>query len=388
VKNPLSLILTIGLLGIGACSASAAFTNIYVFGDSLSAGSVNAPVGPDYYGDRWSNGRTWVEVLAQRQGINFNLAANTNSEFGNTSDGLAGKIAGYKTPANGSNTLVVVWVNNADLYFPATVAKPTWANDFLPVINRAQTNYFKAITNLYAKGIRTLVLPNVVDISTIPAFNQSPYVSLFHQAVTNYNDKFYETVNRARAACSNNITIYVPDFYTLLNDLLAHPANYGVTNALKNGYSIDALDGLGASASLTNGPGTNYIFWDKQDPTAKVHYIMANVAQECITPTPPALIAQLTVLTGSNRLDMAKLPLGMNGLVEGCTNLLADHWSVAGSFTATNTVQRTYVLSPGVTTNQPNVVPRELTLPEGRIPDVTLLQFYRLRFPLDCWVWP
>ena len=115
-------------------------------------------------------------------------------------------------------------------------------------------------------------MPNVVDISTIPAFNAyTAYTNLFHQVSTNYNAAFNATLNRARTNCPG-LTIYVPDFFALLTNLLAHPANYGVTNALKNKLSIDALGALG-NPSLTNGPGTNYIFWDPQDPTAMVHTV-------------------------------------------------------------------------------------------------------------------
>ena len=32
-------------------------------------------------------------------------------------------------------------------------------------INQSQTNHLQIITNLYAKGVRTLILPNAVDIS-------------------------------------------------------------------------------------------------------------------------------------------------------------------------------------------------------------------------------
>src|SRR5215469_9137538 len=49
-----------------------AFTSLYVFGDALSTTTDNAYSAQDpkqYYGKRYSNGRVWVEVLAQRQGI-------------------------------------------------------------------------------------------------------------------------------------------------------------------------------------------------------------------------------------------------------------------------------------------------------------------------------
>ena len=270
MKSLVRLAVCFLLFGPVVFPAQADFTSFYVFGDGLSAASNNLPVGPYYYGDRWSNGRVWVEVLAQRQGLTFYFS-NSISYFGNTSTNMVSEVNRFNPPAKASNALVVIWVNNADMYYPATASPPTLAG-FNAAINQSQTNHYKAITNLYAKGIRTLIMPNVVDISTIPAFNTyTAYTNLFHQAATNYNAAFYATLNRVRTNSSySGLTIYVPDFFTLLTNLLTHPANYGVTNALLGGLSIDAIGALG-TPSLTNGPGTNYIFWDQQDPTAMVH---------------------------------------------------------------------------------------------------------------------
>ena len=346
------------LIGFAAFRAHA-FSSLYVFGDSLSTASNNSPVGPYYYGDRWSNGRVWVEVLAQRLGLTF-YPSNNSSYWGNTSSNLVGEVNRFSPPANASNALVVIWVNNADLYFPATATIPTLAS-FNAVINQAQTNHYKAITNLYAKGIRTLIMPNVVDISTVPGFNAyAAYTNMFHQASTNYNVAFYATLNRLQTNSNYpGLTIYVPDFFALLTNLIAYPSQYGLINALKNGLSIDALGALG-NPSLTNGPGTNYIFWDTTDPTAMVHTRMANLAQQLLSPT---RINQLVVLNGSNRLDLANVPIGQSGQVLGCTDLAATVWLTNVTFPCSNALQSVYV------------------------PASAPLSFYRLCFPYS-WSWP
>ncbi len=353
--------LAILLFGLGHFSARAAFTSFYVFGDGLSAATTNLPAGPLYYGDRYANGRVWVELLAQQQGLTFYPSRN-KSYFGNTSSDLAGEINSFN-PTNASNALVVVWVNNADLYYPALDPSPTLA-EFNAVINQAQTNHYKAITNLYARGIRTLVMPNVVDISTVPAFNKyTAYTNLFHQAATNYNVAFSATLNSVRTNSNYpGLTIYVPDFFVLLTNLLAHPANYGVTNALVNGLSTYALDAQnhGLPTANINGYGTNYIFWDDTDPTAMVHNWMASLAQQLIS---PVKISDITTLNGSNRLDLLNVPVGQNGLVLGRADLGVGSWATNASFISTNTIQS--VLFPA-------------TESQG---------FYRLIFPV-VWTWP
>jgi phospholipase/lecithinase/hemolysin len=156
--------------------------------------------------------------------------------------------------------------------------------------------------------------------------------------------------------------LYTPDFYSLLTNMLAHPANYGLTNALGNGKSIDAVNAVnyGFPMAATNGFGTNFIFWDPNNPTAMVHTWMANVVQQLIS---PARISQLTVLEGSNRLDLADVPIGQNGLVLGCTNLLASGWMTNAAIEGTNGTLSVYVSGSGP------------------------LVYYRLKY-LYSWVWP
>jgi phospholipase/lecithinase/hemolysin len=350
-------------------SASGAFTSFHVFGDSLSCTASNTVVYPqstNYFGKRYSNGRIWVEVLAQMQGLPFDPTnGNPHSFFGNTSSNLLGQISAYTPATDASNALVVIWVNNADLFYPATDSSPTLAK-FNAVITQAQVNHFRAITNLYARGVRTLVMPNVVDISTIPQFNTyTSYTNLFHQAATNYNAAFKSTLDAVKADPNySDLTIYVPDFYALLTNLLAHPDSYGMTNALYNSgsglLSIDALSHPGLVNKTLNGPGTNYIFWDPTDPTAKVHNWMASLAQQLIS---PAKINKLAALNGSNRLDLVNVPVGQNGMVLGATNLAADNWTTNLLFNSTNTAQSVFVPSSG---------------PQ---------QFYKLSFPV-VWIWP
>jgi phospholipase/lecithinase/hemolysin len=361
VKKAVGFMVGVLLFGSAVFPAQAAFTSFYVFGDSLSTTASNSAAGSLYYGQRYSNGRVWVEVLAQRQGLTFNPAKNTNSFFGNTSSNLFAETGAYTPPGDASNALVVIWVNNADLYYPALDPTPTLAK-FTNAINLALTNQYKAITNLYAKGIRTLVMPNVVDISTIPQFNTyASQTNLFHQASTNYNVAFYATLDRARTNCPG-LAIFIPDFFSLLTNLIAHPANYGVTNALGNGLSIDALhaQNFGFPVANTNGYGTNYIFWDKTDPTAMVHMWMGNLAQQLIS---PAQISNITALNGSNQLDLANVPIGQNGLVLGRTNLILGNWTTNVSFISSNATQSVFVTPSG---------------PQW---------FYRLSFPYS-WTWP
>jgi len=158
-------------------------------------------------------------------------------------------------------------------------------------------------------------------------------------------------LNQARASLPG-LTIYAPDFFALLEGLVAYPGNYGFINvtsdAIDDGYT--ALDG----------PGANYLFWDYQDPTAKGHEVMADTVQQLIS---PVTIGNLTLLDGSNRLDIASIPLGLNGFVDGSSDLGAGTWASVTNFNGTSATQAIFV------------------------PASDPWQFYRLRFPFD-WSWP
>jgi phospholipase/lecithinase/hemolysin len=392
VKSFIRFTWFIVLFGLVVFPTRAAFTSLYIFGDGVSTTTTNPVAGSlPYYGLRHANGRVWVEVLAQQLGLTNNYwysnsianhlsytnlsAASTNwsyssnnwSYYGdastNTGTGLVANVNAFTSPTNASNALFIVWINDANFVdymgsiYPSTNIV-TWTN----AINQSLTNQWLAVTNLYyAKGVRTLIMPNAVDITEIPEYNTYPAAvkNFLRQRIIDFNIAFTAMLTNAMVACPG-LTIYEPDFFSLLDDVLQHPASYGVTNALQDGQSIDALDDNALDDLSLNGPGANYIFWDKVDPTAKVHAIMAGLAKQLIA---PVQFSQITSQSGTNQLNLANVPVGLNGIVLGSTNLALTNWTTVTNFNSTNTVQPVFVPMSGP------------------------MQFYRLNFPFT-WTWP
>ena len=232
----------------------------------------------------------------------------------------------------------------------------TWTN----AINLSLSNHWQIITNLYfAKGARTLLMPNAVDITEVPLYNNSANKGFVRQMVVYFNSAFTPVLSNAMASCPG-LTIYEPNFFSFLDDVLTNAAAYGVTNVLYQGRSIDALDDPSLANRAVNGPGTNYIFWDQTDPTAKVHAIMAGIARQLIA---PPQIGQITSQTGTNRLNLVNVPVGLNGLVLGSTNLALTNWATVTNINSTNSVQPVFVPVSGP------------------------MWFYRVTFPFS-WTWP
>lgn len=351
------------MVGFAVLPTSAAFSSFYIFGDSISSTTNNPGDQISYYstnGLRWSNGRVWVEVLAQRQGMVCESNKNW-SYYGHNSTNLISATASFVAPPDVSNALVVVWVNNADFVDHMTYIYPslnptTWSN----AINASLTNHVRAITNLYAKGVRTLIMPNAVDITKIPQYNliaSASEKSFIRQRAANFNAGFVAVTTNLMTTLPG-LKIYVPDIFSLLDDVVAHAANYGLTNALYFGQSIDALGDPALADKSLNGPGRNYIFWDYQAPTAKFHAVIADYIQQLVS---PVHIDDITATAGNSQIVIANTPVGRNGFVEGSTNFV--NWTTAQTITSSNATQTVAV------------------------PATALQEFYRLRFPFS-WTWP
>jgi phospholipase/lecithinase/hemolysin len=351
--------------GLGVLRGQAEFSSLYAFGDGVCTTTNNEskfPNSTNYYGKRFSNGRIWIEVLAERQGLTYEFTNNW-SFYGHYSRNLVTNVNSFAAPADASNALFIVWVNDADFVnFMGTIYPSTniitWSN----AMNLSLSNHFKAVTNLYhAKGARTLIMPNAVDITTIPQYSlitSTAGKNFVRQRVIDFNAAFGTTLmNQIKTNCPG-IQIFVPDIFTLLDIIVTNSAYYGLTNALYNGQTIDALEDPLLLHHSTNGPGSNYIFWDPSNPTARAHEIIADVVQQVIS---PVQISSITSLNNSNRLDLANVPIGLNGVVSGSSNLTG--WTNVTGFDSTNAMQSVSVPISGP------------------------VQFYRLRFPF-AWSWP
>ena len=394
MKKSIKRVVGILLFLMAVLPTQAGFKSLYVFGDGLSAtADPNAPGGQYFYGQRWSNGRVWVEVLAQRQGLVFDNAKN-NSYWDHNSSSLVTQLKSFVAPPDVANDLFIIWLCNADTFDAASALLYNPSYQFSSANILSQSNHLQIITNLYAKGVRTLIMPNAVDLSKIPAFNAGSAASAIHAGCVDFNAKFANTINQARALCPG-LTIYTPDFFSLLNNVLTNAASYGLTNALSSkGFSIDAYDNPTIATLTLNGQGTNYIFWDQHDPTAEFHEVIADVTQQIIS---PVQISGITVLNGSNRLDTVNVPVGLNGFVDGATSLIPANWTGVTNMTSTATAQSIFVAQPVTATNvdsafsssKTKVSPADSGDPGlfGAPTPPYTMQYYRLRFPY-AWNFP
>lgn len=339
--------------------AQPTFTSLHVFGDSATS-TTDGPTSPYYYENRRSNGRMWVEVMAGWRGLSFDITNHNLSFWEHYSPILVTNVDAYVPPADVSTALFVVWVNNADMYknistSPGLVYDDTVLSVWTNNNNAWISNHFTVITNLYFKGVRTVLMPNAVDLTKTPNFApglNNAEREWIRQRTLEFNSGFQDMLDDARATLTD-MTIYSSDIFTLFEDVLATPSDHGMTNP-----GVGALNDFSLGDYSLDGPGADYVFWDHIHPTAKFQMLFAEAAQKLIWPVE---IDSISATNGSNELHVINIPIGLDGVVRGSTNL-AD-WPLSRPFVSTNSMQMISVPVSGPT------------------------EFYRLEFPLN-WVWP
>lgn len=344
---------------LSANSAKASFTSLYAFGDGVSTTTGNVSGLSAYYGNRYCNGRVWIEVLCQWQGITY-VPTRNNSRYENTSDLVVASTAALVSPPDVATSLFIVWCANADFvgyaFFEATDPPYTQANipAWTSFINSSISRHETVLNTLYNKGVRALIMPNAANIARTPSFEFDESNKVFVGERTIEFNNGLRTLIASFVASHPDMVIYQPDVYTLFEGARVNPSAYGLVH---NG--IDAIQVFGTSASLI-GPGANYLFWDYQHPTAKFQMYIADLSQQLIS---PAKVTGATFTSTAGQIQVANIPLGRQGIVQTSVNLQPP-WTQTTSFTESVNFTKSVPLTVSGTK-----------------------RFYRVSFPV-VWTWP
>ena len=295
----LRLLLAAALIDFGPTVADRAaagpFTNLVVFGDSLSdIGNIESSPfvdipGPYYWNGRFSNGPVYAETLATGLGL---PALNRSTASGGNDFAYGGaKTTGTGFPDNhcrqrhrrsGRSVLVVAHRQREHV-----VRGVRGAND----LNDGQTNMSvpvgslqTSMERLFTAGARQFLVINLPPLGYTPRYNGS------QSTITTYNTRSQQynaslaTMLTGFKGSHPTITLNQLDVYSLVNDARANPQLYGLTNV-----SASAAPGLspGDTSYDTSqiAPNPNqYLFWDDLHPTAGVHLILAHRALDLFFP--------------------------------------------------------------------------------------------------------
>ncbi|MBU7582637.1 MAG: SGNH/GDSL hydrolase family protein [Nostoc sp. TH1S01] len=273
---------------------AANFSQLYVFGDSLSdTGNVfNAtggtfPPTSSYAPGRLSNGLLWVEYFGNQLGLQPTLVTNLstiptqgiNFAFGGSASGLGNAVVptadvpgvlgqvnqfAQSLSANNQtadpNALYVVWGGANDFLFLNPQDSSTPVN-----------NITQALNTLVDAGARNLLVFNLPDLGKLPGATDNRDPDTLTQSTNDFNSGLQTTV----AALSQNPTLNIipVDVNSLFNRAIASPAEFGLNNVTE--ACLSRLD-------ICQNDQNQFLFWDNFHPTTTGHRFIADTALAAI----------------------------------------------------------------------------------------------------------
>jgi phospholipase/lecithinase/hemolysin len=289
--------------------AQGTVSSVVTFGDSLSdsgnafalqrvnntppAYSVNTLLIPDDAyargGHHFTNGPTWVELLARSMG----LASNADPAFRNADPRATNYAVGGARASNegknidlpnqvqdfledfagsaASNALYVIEIGGNDVR--DALAALGAGQDPAPIIAAGVAAVAANISGLYQADARKFLVWNVGNIGLTPAVRALGPGAVFAagQLTQSYNTNLEGALTTL--APLPGITILEFDLYGTLNAIVADPATFGLTDV------VDPCISPKDSPFVCRNPD-QYLFWDGIHPTEAGHAILAHdVAQ-------------------------------------------------------------------------------------------------------------
>ncbi|MCY4385417.1 MAG: autotransporter domain-containing protein [Nitrospinae bacterium] len=296
----LGAIIFVLALGFAGSAQAQSFSNVVVFGDSLSdSGNAAAASGlplPPGTSFTTNPDPVWAEIVAEAFGASgaYSLAGGPNYAFAGAcmnpatpcdvddSPTVTEQIGMHLAARGGNldpNALYTIWGGLNDI---ADSALSNPATALGHVIAAADVNAAQ-IRRLREAGARHVVVFNMPDASLAPfavalgPANQAGLRALVDQ----YNQKLYAGIRE------NEGGVVPINIHAALGALAANPGRYGITNTTGTacgvpnaGSAVSIQCGpAGSPFPVTYAPGANetYLFADRSHPSGAVHAMLANM---------------------------------------------------------------------------------------------------------------
>jgi len=287
-------IVPLWLLLASWAQAAQNYSQVYVFGDSLSdTGNLASVVGafpPPYYMNRVSNGPLAIDVMASKLGLDAsaslhligpatggNYAVVGANAVGDEAIDLDNQVLafqanhGYVAPAD---ALYVIFIGGNDVRAARDTADMDSARQGV-IAAAAQAT--QAITQLAATGARSFLVINAPNIGIIPetrllaaAYQQPKLLQRARKLSQLYRIALHRMISPMRQNRELQITEF--DLFGFFNRLVKKAHRLGFTNT---------TDACFSSETFTFHPDCNFgqnfdqfVFFDEIHPTARVHAIV------------------------------------------------------------------------------------------------------------------
>jgi phospholipase/lecithinase/hemolysin len=242
---------------------SPSYSKLVVLGDGLSDQGLwghltqnRYPPSPPFHGGRWTDGPTWVEVMAQKLGLpldpqdnlaqggattgayNINEPLRAALGLGPTAPirGVLAQVDALlaRSPALDPEALYVVWAGGHDfgsyLDFgqPDVVAYPPAANIQM------------ALERLADAGARRFIMGNMPDLGSTPAYYGAEKGALATRLIATYNRGLAEAATHLRR--QRGLKIFEFDAVSIFTEIAMNPQPYGITVVNEAYLPADYID--------------------------------------------------------------------------------------------------------------------------------------------------
>lgn len=319
MKKLMSCIIVALLTCASAVNAESSYSEIVVFGDSLSdpgnvfvlsgensvrpfntSGIPDAPYARG--GHHFSNGETWVEQLSKElklkggTGPALRSPAFTNYAFGGARARATGVMdlttqVGYflstQPDSLPADTLFSIYVGGNDVrdalvaYLQTLQATGdmSQAEDAANlVIGEAVAAIFQNMTLLTTDaGAGHFLVPNAPNVGVAPSVTAlgSDAAALATALSAGFNAALNSALDTLQAVFS--VEIVRVDIFGLITNVVAAPGDYGLQNATDSCITPDVRKGAFCTKP------DDYLFWDGIHPTRAGHALLANSAAEALS---------------------------------------------------------------------------------------------------------
>jgi phospholipase/lecithinase/hemolysin len=287
-----AVVAVMGAVAFTGAAQAAAFTNLYVFGDSLvdagntqlavlGAGGGNPnPSSSGYFQGRFTNGPDYTDLLSQNLFGSFtraSLAGGNNYSFGgalarNNGDGLpdlAAQVGMYFARSGGTadaNALYVINVGGNDLF--AAASNPALIPGFQSATINVITSQILALNAAGARNILVTGLPNVGGSPVITSQGVAAAAAARALSV-NFNNAFQQSLNGLTLQAGT--TLFRFDYISFFDSVTA--------NLSANGLPANLDTFTPCTTAQPNNPApdcTRYAFFDSVHPEARLQRLAYN----------------------------------------------------------------------------------------------------------------
>ena len=328
----LAAALAVAALPAAVQASDSPFTQTIFFGDSLTDGGYFRPLliqqlGPNgaVIGQFTTNpGYVWSQYLADYYGSNANpawtgnttanptLASGNNWAVGGARVGtnavgglgytpsLAAQYARYLSSGHtvDPGALYTVWGGANDMF--AVQANPSQASAIIGGAVTAQVGLVGALTQA---GAQYILVPTLPDLGLTPSSRAGGAAAMAAGTglATTYNNALFGGL------ASANLRVIPLDTFHFLQEVVANPGTYGISNATNVACSTAVQGGNSlfcSPASMVPG-GASYLFADGVHPTQAAHKALADFAISVIEgPRQIAVLPHSEAVVGRARAQM------------------------------------------------------------------------------------